>query len=157
MQSPQYSNSGRVDLFGKQRSPSFRKRIPSTQEHYLCHSNQNLRSSKQDSPSKCNEEIKRRKSQLGEQNALTSSSSKKKSKNISNSSANNNPHFSQDIINSIQLLKEEYHTLREAYKTLIQEKVKHQEEIATAHTHNSQLKQTVDQLTSNEHILIAEN
>jgi len=53
MHSPQYSNSSKTDLFSKQRSPSFqRKRIPSAQEHYLCFSNQNLKISKNDSPSK---------------------------------------------------------------------------------------------------------
>lgn len=51
--SPQYCNSNKQELF-KNRSPSFRnKRIPSVQDPYLGCSNQNLKGSKQDSPSKC--------------------------------------------------------------------------------------------------------
>jgi hypothetical protein len=99
LQSPQYSSSSKADPLTskadhltKPRSPSFRsirspssrnQRIPS-QEQYLCHSNQHLRSSKQDSPSKGSEEIKRRKSQLVEHQPLTSSKKKQKNPHTQN-------------------------------------------------------------------------
>lgn len=53
LQSPQYSNSSKADLFSKQRSPSIRnKRIPSSHDNYICYSNQNLKINRNDSPSK---------------------------------------------------------------------------------------------------------
>ena len=53
--SPQFCNQ-KQDFFSKQRSPSYRnKRIPSAHENYLCSSNQNLKTYKQDSPSKYSE------------------------------------------------------------------------------------------------------
>ena len=110
--SPQ-CGSAKPELFTKCRSPSLRnqrspscrnKRIPSLQEH-LCHSNHILRSSKQESPSKGSEEFKRKKSQLNENNQLNGSSAKKKLQ------ANGNLN-TQNIINSIQDLKEEYQILK---------------------------------------------
>lgn len=105
MQSPQYSNSSKADLFAKQRSPSLRtKRVPSMQE---CLSSQHLKLSKGDSPS----EIRRRKSQH-DSNNLNGSNGKKRNKMANN--------CTQDLISSIQDLKDEYKALREAYKELIQ-------------------------------------
>ena len=100
--SPQFSNSGKQDLFTKQRSPSFRnKRIPSVQEHLLCASNHNLKTSKQESPSKFSEDIKRRKSHYVDSNHLSNSGNKRKGKGQAVQDQN-----AQNIINSIQDLKE---------------------------------------------------
>lgn len=100
LQSPQYSSSSKTDLFSKHRSPSFRnKRIPSVQEPFLCHSNQQLKHSKNDnSPSKFSEEVKRRKSQHLDSHNLNSSNGKKKCK-VSNNST-------RDLMTSIQDLKD---------------------------------------------------
>ena len=114
--SPQNSHSSRPELF-KQRSPSFRtKRIPSLQDPYIYSSNQNLKVCKPDSPSS---EIKRRKSQYVESNQGSSSGQKRRQKTGNSVQIAN----TQNIISSIQDLKEEYQTLREAYKALIQERL----------------------------------
>ena len=97
IQSPQYSNSGKADLFSKHRSPSFRnKRIPSVQDNVLCFSSHNIKCIKNDSPSKHSEEIRRRKSQV-DSHQLNNSNGKKKSKNISCGN--------KDLLTSIQDLK----------------------------------------------------
>ena len=137
--SPQFATSGKHDLFSKQRSPSFRnKRVPSVQEHCPASHSHALKASKQDSPSQFSEEIKRRRSEYLNSNQLVHSSSKKKSKTqIKNDKNDTN---SQNIINSIQDLKDEYRTLREAYKGLIQEKVQHSQEMQTLKQDNKTLK-----------------
>ena len=56
----------------------------------------------------------------------------------------------QEIINSIQDLKEEYRTLRQAYKELIQERVKKNQELAHAKDENIQLKHQIDQQIERE-------
>jgi hypothetical protein len=109
--SPKFSASSRVELLHNKLSPSFRnKRVPSAQDHYSTESN-NIKNSKTESPSKFSEEVLRRKSQLGENNPLAMNnpnSKKSKDKNT------------QNIIDSIHYLKEEYKTLKDAYKELIQ-------------------------------------
>lgn len=138
--SPQYSNSNKQELF-KNRSPSFRnKRIPSVQDPYLCYSNQNLKGSKQDSPSKCSQEIKRRKSHYLDSNQLSNSTNKKRQKGHIVQHTD-----TQNIINSIQDLKEQYRALRQAYKDLIQEKVKNNEEMAQLKKENTALKSQIEQ------------
>jgi predicted metal-dependent hydrolase len=147
--SPQFSTSGKHDLFHKQRSPSFRsKRIPSVQEHLLCSSNQNIKTCKQDSPSKLSEEIKRRRSHYAESNQLSHSGNKKKARGQSKNDTN-----AQNIINSIHDLKEEYRTLREAYKGLIGEKVKQCEEMAKLKEENGKLKEKLDEIVQEKAFL----
>lgn len=47
----------------------------------------------------------------------------------------------QNIINSIQDLKEEYRGLREAYKSLMQERLEKSEEMEKVKVENAKLKQ----------------
>ena len=98
LQSPQYSNNSKADLFSKQRSPSMRnKRIPSAQDNYMCYSNQNLKVHKSESPSKVYEEIRRRKSHHMENSTNSNNSNTKKKIKINTND--------QDIMTSIQTLK----------------------------------------------------
>ena len=74
----------------------------------LCASNQNLKTSKQESPSKFSEDnIKRRKSHYVDSTHLSNSGNKKKGKGQAIQEQN-----AQNIINSIQDLKDEYRSLR---------------------------------------------
>ena len=137
--SPQFANQ-KQDFFSKQRSPSFRnKRIPSAHQNYLCSSNQNLKTYKQDSPSKYSEEIKRRKSQyIDNSNQLSHSGNKKKQRMASKNEVKNDPN-AQNIINSIQILKDEYKQLRQAYKKLINERINNHQELQRLKIENEKL------------------
>lgn len=110
--SPQFSNSSKIDI-SAHLSPSFRnKRVPSVQEIYSSsHWNRVNSYKKLDSPSKLSDKKRKR-----SQNSLH------KNKGKNNQSM-------QNIATEMNFLRDEYKTLKEAYHSLIQEKLKNTEEV----------------------------
>lgn len=138
--SPQFSHSHKIDI-GAHLSPSLRnKRVPSVQEIYSSsHWNRVNSSKKLDSPSKLSEKKRKR-----SQNSIQ----KHKSKNSQSM---------QNIASEMNFLRDEYKTLKDAYHSLIQEKLKNAEEAQLIRDENQTLKDSNEALRAENEKLKAES